>query len=451
MRRFFSLLGWIIKIAIVSAAGAWLYLYPGTLEINWQGRTIDTSTSFAAVVAFVVLVFFAVLYHGWRTVLGWPRAWRKQRRIRAQEIGYKALNKGLLAVAAGDNMTAAKNARKAVAMLPDIALSHLLAAQSAQLNNDEVAADTHLAILTQMPEGQVFGMRGQLGRAMQRNDTTEALRLSRLAYAQQPHQPWVIDTALQLEARQHNWLQAEKILRQAIRLGGPEIENYQKNLAAVLVALSDNYLAARDTEAALDVARQARKLLPGWTPAAVRVAKLWQGKAYRRRAQKALIAAWEITPHPELVTAWLEVSGAAKALDRTGSVEKLTSSNPDNYESSFAMAQAYVTAGLWGVARKHASQAIEYRPDRAAYRLMADIEENDTRNARKIREWLDKASDAPLEPQWQDIVTGEIFAEWQVLNRQNDFNTIIWQTPFTRIPDTVRVGNLSETLIEPQK
>ena len=368
--------------------------------------------------------------------------WRKQRQIKAQELGYKSLNRGLLAVASGDAVTAAKNARKAVALLPDVALSHLLAAQSAQLNKDEVAADTHLAILMQHPEGQVFGMRGQLARALQRQDKTEALRLSRLAYSQQPNQPWVIDTALNLETAQRNWLQAEKILRQAIKAGGPETGEYQRHLSAVLVALSDDYLSRQDVDAALECARQAKKLTPGWTPAAVRVAELWHRKAYRRRAQKALISAWEITPHPELVAAWLKISGAERALDRTAIVEKLVASNPDNREAAYAMAQASFTAGLFGVARTHALRAIEYRPDRAAYALMADIEQEDSKNPRKIRDWLDHAATAPREPHWQCRQTAEIFPAWQVLNRQDAFDTIHWQTPNNFIQ--VSAGDINE-------
>ena len=445
MRRFFSILGWVIKLSLVLAAGFWLYLYTGTLQIDWQGKTIETSTSFAAVVAFLVVMLFAVLYHGWRLLLGWPRLWRKQRQIKAQEMGYKSLNKGLLAVAAGDAVTAAKSARKAVALLPDVALSHLLAAQAAQLNHDEAAADTHLAILTQHPEGQVFGLRGQLARAMQREDRTEALRLSRLAYSQQPQQPWVIDTVLQMEARQQNWLQSEKILRQAIKLGGPETEKYQQQLAAVLVALSDDYLARNDVDAALECARQAKKFMPGWTPAAIRVAELWQRKAYRRRAQKALLSAWEVNPHPELVSTWLYVSGAERALDRTAIIEKLVSVNPDNREAAYAMAQAYFIAGLWGVARTHALRAIEFRPDRAAYRLMADIEQEDSKNSKKVRDWLDKAGDAPHEPQWQCELTAEIFPSWRALNRHQDFNTIRWQTPIAQRWQMATVELLGET------
>jgi HemY protein len=429
MRRFLIIMGWVIKLSILGGLAFWLYLYPGTIKIEWHDKLIETSTSFAVAVGLVVLFLFGVIYHGWRTILGWPRLWRRQRELKRKEVGYKSLNKGLLAVAAGDTITATKNSRKAVELLPDLALSHLLAAQAAQLANDEVTADTHLAILAQHPEGQVFGMRGQITRSLQRQDRTEALRLVRLAYSQQPQQPWIIDTAVQLEARHRNWLQAEKILRQAIRLGTTETARWEKTLAAVLAALSDEYLQKNDIEPALECARQAHKYADAWTPASLRIAELWHRKAYRRRAQKALIAAWERTPHPELVATWLYVSGAERALDRTAIVEKLVSSNPDNNEAAYAMAQAYYTAGLWGVARQHAQRAIEYRPDRATFRLMADIEQSDTNNPKKVRDWLDKASDAPLEPQWQCGVTGELFANWQPLNSHQDFNTIIWQTP----------------------
>jgi len=431
MHRFFSALGWMIKLAVLLAIAFWLYLYPGTLQIEWQGNTIETSTAFAGMVGVIVLLLFGMLYHGWRKLLSFPRDWRRSRRMRALELGYKSLNKGLLSVAAGDSITASKHAKKALNALPDLALSHLLAAQAAQLRQDETAADVHLAILAQHPEGQLFGLRGQLGRALQRQDRTEALRLARLAYQQQPQQPWIIDTVVQMEARNQNWTQVEKILRQALRLGSPETEKWQRDLAATLLASGDTAVHSQDIEAALECAREACKLYPNWTPAVVRNAELWSRKAYRRRAQKILMNAWEKTPHPELVEAWLRISGAERSLDHTAITEKLVSENPDTCEAAMAMAQAYYGAGLWGVARQHAARAIQYRPDRAAYRLMADIEQADTGHANKVRAWLDKAAEAPLEPQWQCLVTGEIFPHWQALNRQQDFNTILWQTPVT--------------------
>lgn len=443
MRRFFSVLFLLIKLALLAAIAFWVYLHPGDIRINWEGMVIKTSVGFAVFVLSIVTFVFALVYHGWRTILGWPRLWRRQRHIKSMELGYKALNKGLLAIAGNDTPTAAKQAKKALHLLPDSALTHLLVAQAAQLSGDEVTADTHLAKLAQHPDGQLFGLRGQLTRAMQRNDHTEALRLSRLAYTQQPTQPWIIDAAVQLEARQHNWLQAEKILRQAISLDSDEKQRWKRDLGATLLALSDDAKQKNDLEAALECAKEALKKNPGWTPAALRVADLWKRKAYRRRAQKVLQSAWAIAPHPELVTAWLNLAGNERSVDSASSLEKLISENPHNAESALAMAEVYRQAGLWGIARQQALKALNYRADRIVYRLLADIEQGDTNDTKKIRSWLEKAADAPSEPQWICNLTHEHYDTWQALNRQNNFDTIEWnKAPQAVLAVTVEPKNL---------
>lgn len=443
LRIFFSLL----KLAIFIAIAAWLYTHPGKIQIEWNDMTIETGTGFAALMLFITLMGFAILYHGWRKLLAIPTQWKRHRRMKSLELGYTALNKGLLSVAAGDVVTAGKNADKAVALLPDVALTHLLAAQAAHMRKDEINADAHLALLAQHPEGQLFGLRGQISRAMLRGDRSEAVRLTRLAYQQQPQQPWVIDMAIQMETRQQNWIQAEKILRQALRLGLPNTEKWQKDLATTLIAISDDFILRNDLDAALDCAREALKLHNGWSVAATRVARLWHRKTYRRRAQKTLINAWEHTPHPDILHEWLYISGAERSMDNTAIVEKLVSVNPENYESYYALGKSYMTAKLWGVARQHTMRAIQFRADRAAYRLMADIEQEDGRNNDAVRGWLDKAAEAPLEPQWQCRVSGELYPVWQVLNHQMDFNTITWQTPFTTAPGLLN-DSIADTYLE---
>lgn len=443
LRAFLTLL----KLAIFIAIAAWLYTHPGQIQIEWNDMTIETGTGFAALMLFLTMMVFAVLYHGWRKLLSIPKQWKRHRRMKSLELGYAALNKGLLSVAAGDTITASKNADKAVALLPDVALTHLLAAQAAHMRRDEINADAHLALLSQHPEGQLFGLRGQISRALLRGDRSEAVRMTRLAYQQQPQQPWVIDMSIQMETRQQNWIQAEKVLRQALRLGLPDAQKWQNDLAAVLIALSDESAQRNDVDAAIDFAREALKLVPGWSVAATRIARLWHRKAYRRRAQKALLNAWEENPHPEILDAWLYISGAERSMDNTAIVEKLISVNPENYESYYALGKAYSHAGLWGVARQHVARAIQFRPDRAVYRLMADIEQEDGRNHNAIRGWLDKAAEAPLEPQWQCQATGELYATWQVLNHQMDFNTIVWQTPFTTAR-TALTGSIADTYLE---
>lgn len=186
---------------------------------------------------------------------------------------------------------------------------------------------------------------------------------------------------------------------------------------------------------------------PNRRVAAVRVARLWHRKTYRRRAQKVLLNAWERNPHPDILQAWLYISSAERLMDNTALVEKLVSVNPENYESCSALSKSYMTAQLWGVARQHAMRTIQFRADRAAYRLMADIDQQEGRHNESVRGWLDKAAEAPLEPQWQCQITGELYPEWQVLNHQMDFNTITWHTPFTTAP-MVTGNSIADTYLE---
>jgi HemY protein len=419
VKRLFRTILWLVQAAIIVLGGLWLYRHPGQLQIDWQGQTLKTTVGFAGLVLVIFTFIFAVLYHLWRKLLAWPRLWSKQRHVKGLELGYRALNKGLLAIAAGDATQANKQAKKALQFLPDTALTHLLAAQAAQLAMDDVAADTHFAKLVQNPDGQLFGLRGQLQRALARDDRTESLRLARAAYQQQPTQPWIIDTAVQMESRHGHWLQAEKILRHALRHAvdkeGRNVERWQADLAAVLCALSDVARDKNELDAAIDCAKEAIKRHPKWSPAPVRLALLWQRKAYRRRAQKALLTAWEQAPHADLIAAWIHIMGAergaGRATDNTATIERLVSANPDHAIAAMAMAEAFAKAGLWGVARHHAMRALEYGADRAVYRLLAMIERGDSNNTGLVTEWMNKASDAPLEPQWICSITHQVYPQ----------------------------------------
>jgi HemY protein len=430
MRRLFSVLWFLTKLALFGTVVAWFLLNPGTISVTWHDTIIDTSLGFAAAVFALCLFVFAFAYHGWRSLLALPRRLRQQRAAAMTARGHAALHAGLLAMAAGDGRNAARHAKKATALLPGVAITHMLAAQAAQLNGLEAEADTHLALLAAHPDGAVFGLRGQMMRAIQRDDRTEATRLARAAYARDPEQPWAIDMVVQMEARQKNWAVAEKILRRAAAMKTPESARWRDDLVAALLALSDEWKHKGDLDAALDCARDALKRRPSFAPAAVRVAQLWYARGYRRRALATLREAWNTAPHPDLVRVWRTLSTTGANDDSLAArIEKLVSENPDNADAATAMAEALYASLLWGIARQHGERALALRPDRTILRLMADIERADTNDTAKIQKWLERAAEAPPAPQWVCRNTHMIFAAWQPLNHQLDFNSIVWDVP----------------------
>src|SRR5690606_37411942 len=150
-------------IAGLSALGAWLSRHPGTVAIEWQDYTIETSVGvLLAALAILALVIAALVL-----VLPWARAlpswFGRGRRERRRRQGYLALARGLVAVAAGDAAEARRQARRADELLAEQpALTKLLSAQAAQLDGDEGAARRYFAQMLKQRETEFLGVRGLL-------------------------------------------------------------------------------------------------------------------------------------------------------------------------------------------------------------------------------------------------------------------------------------------------
>src|SRR5690606_40477334 len=125
------------------AAAVWLADHPGTVEIVWQGRVIETSVGvLAAAIALLILLLW-LAQRLWRGLRRAPRSFVEGRRESRRARGYRALTRGLVAVAAGDAAEARRWSRQADVLLAEPPLTLLLSAQAAQLNGDEAAARRH--------------------------------------------------------------------------------------------------------------------------------------------------------------------------------------------------------------------------------------------------------------------------------------------------------------------
>jgi len=114
--------------------------HPGQVEIVWQGWQLETSVGVLAAAAVLAGLAIAVLYWLVSLILDSPRTFLQHRRERRRRAGYRALTRGMVAVAAGDSHEAQRCARRADALLADPPLTLLLSAQAAQLGGDETAA-----------------------------------------------------------------------------------------------------------------------------------------------------------------------------------------------------------------------------------------------------------------------------------------------------------------------
>src|SRR5216110_3525947 len=114
MRR---LIGLVIKIGLLVAAAVYLANHEGAVSIEWQGWRIDTSTAVLLGALLVAIVAASLLYRFYRAGVTAPRRLGRARAARRRERGYHAITLGMVATAAGDATEAARQSRKATALL----------------------------------------------------------------------------------------------------------------------------------------------------------------------------------------------------------------------------------------------------------------------------------------------------------------------------------------------
>ena len=383
----------LIKLAIVVALAIYLVEHPGAVTIDWLGFVINTSFAMLLLVVVVLVGIAALAYRLWRGIRGAPGAFGRARSARKRERGYRALTRGMVAVAAGDAAGARRFAREADTMLRDPPLTMLLSAQAAQLNGDEKAAERYFHTMLDMPETAFLGVRGLLTQSIREGNQAEALQLARRAKSLQPQTPWVLTTLFDLETRAAQWGRAEQTLQDAVKAGAVSADRGRHHRAALLLERSYEAELEGHHDAALSHATAAAKLEPAFPPAASRLARLLARTGKHKKGAKVIEKAWSTRPHPELAEAYRDISPDTDPLAQVKRFERLQSLAPDSLDGHVALARAAMAAKLWGEARNHLSKALAQRPSDRVYRLLAELAEAEHGDIAAARDWLAKAGE----------------------------------------------------------
>lgn len=427
---FFQTLWFMIKTAILIAAGVWLALRPGFINISFLDYDVRMQTGAGLLAAYVVLLAVLFMHRLYLALADIPRAWRRYHERKRYQKGLQAVSLGLSAVAAGDAKVASYQAHRARTMLPDDkGLSLFLSAQAARLRGDTDAARENFQRLVDHRDTAFLGLRGLMVTAMEGGDVEKALSLSREALALHPRQPWVLLLVYQLTLRTHQWAEAEKILRQAQKVKAISFEQGRSDQIALNLQQSDDALHRGELQAALRYAKKAQTLDPAFVPSALRLARMYRDEGHRRAAVKVIEACWRVHPHPELIPLWDTLAPEKKSNDmavRLRWYERLVAIKPDSVESQIAVARVAIEDGLWGEARQYLAMAEKLQPNARLYRLWARFAERQ-HQPEESRHWLEKAADARPDKVWVCKETGRIYDRWHaVAEPHGSFNTIIW-------------------------
>jgi HemY protein len=420
----------LVKLAVIVGIAVWVAERPGTVTLRWLNWELHSTVGVLILAVVVAAALAALLYRLWRLTIRSPRDYLRRRAQRRRERGYKALTQGMVAVAAGDAEEAKRQARRAATLLNEPPLTLLLAAQAAQLDGDEEAARDYFTRMIERDETAFLGLRGLLMQAIRSGDDAAALELAERAYKERPETPWVVRTLLDLQIRRGAWEKAIATLGQAQKISLIASDQAKRQRAAVLVEQSRALERAGDAAEALRLARDAHRLEPGFVPGAAQLAGLLIVQGKGREATRVIETAWSDTPHPALAQAYTALKGEESPLDRARRFERLGELNRSTRDARLELADVAMAARLWGEARRHLEVAVELGPTARAYRMLAELEEEERGDPEAPPRWLRKAAEAAPDPAWVCERCGAAHPSWSAkCEGCGSFASLVWRQP----------------------
>jgi HemY protein len=401
-----------VAFAVLTAAlGAFLALNPGRATFEFLGTRMEMPFVLAA--GGTILFAFALLVVWWAIYMLWtsPDKVKTFLTRRRREQGYDALERALIASAAGDGEAAVRQAARADALLERPALSRLLAARAAEAAGNWDGAQTQYEALLEDNRTRVVARRGLTQLAHDRGDHKATAEHAADAYRHAKGARWAFDALFDAQVAEGRWEDAAATLSEGEKRKhvSPDIARRRR---AVLLTAAALECEGEDSEKARELALSAHRASPAFAPAATLSARLLAEARRHKRASDVIESAWAAAPHPALAHAYRELRKSdtkAKRLDRLNALAAL---NPDHRESRLIRIQTALEEGDAPAARELLDPILE-RTDAPSSRLcalaarLARLEGRDE----QARRWMTRASHAAAEADWTDIdPDGRLFA-----------------------------------------
>lgn len=449
---------YLLGVAILATALAWLADRPGDLVLTWQGYQLQTSVFRAVVLLSLLLgtgiVAWAIFRQVWRSPAVVGRFFTRRR----QERGLDALSGGMIAVGAGDSDLATRFALQARRTLPNEPLTHLLRAQAAQLAGDRTTSRRIFEAMLGSPDTEQLGLRGLFLAAEQAHEPIAARQFAERAFKLNPKLGWPTHALFELQCMASDWRGALETLGAARKHGHIDRGTADRRRAVLLTAQAQD-LEDSSIDHALTLSNEAHTLAPGLIPAGAIAGRILASRGSTAKAAKVLEKTWKLAPHPDLALAYAFARPGDSPRDRLDRIQRLARSTPHSIEGPIAVATTAIDARDWETARKALAPLLETQLTQRVCTLMARIEGEEHNDAGRVREWLARAVNAPRDPAW--TADGIVSDHWAAISPVTGaLDAFQWKVPVesvdkgdqdllaAKLEEFVALGARPETAIE---
>jgi HemY protein len=214
-----------------------------------------------------------------------------------------------------------------------------------------------------------------------------------------------------------------------------EEKHRKRRRQAVIETARARQAEPTDPLAALDHALAALRLQPEFVPAALVAARVYINRGEARKAMSLLRRIWRATSHPDVATLYASSTPGSSAVERLKRVRELVDLPPANKASALVLSRAAIDAYEWDTARE-ALDAWLASPSQSVCLMMAEIEEGQSGDQGKAREWVNRAVRAPRDPVWTaDGITAD---EWEPVSPvTGKLDAFEWKIPTSAVATRV--------------
>jgi HemY protein len=431
------LASWIIGSLILAGIAAWIIALPGTVTLDVAGHRMQpglgTAIALLMAAAAMVIAAWAVL----RRIIDAPKVLARRRAARRRDQGVEALSDAVIALQSGDAARARIMAREAQARLPGSDAAKLLEARADLALGDMPAAREHYRALIASEKTAVAALTGLYDQARAQNRPEAALTFARKTLALAPETGWAGQAVFDDLARRGQWAEAVAMVNTEVATTREEKARKRRRQAVIETARAREGETSQPNSA-LEHALTALKLLPDFVPAALIAARIYSNRGESRKAQSLLRRIWRATGHPDIAALYAHSQPGASAVERLKRIGEIIETPPPHRAAGMAVARAAIDAYDWPRARAALEPFAGVDATQGVATLMAEIEEGQTGDQGRAREWLSRAVRAPRDPAW--TADGIVSDEWEpispVTGRLDAFE---WKVP---VANTMRSAPL---------
>jgi len=442
-----KLIFWFIVLAAAAAGLTWLAGHPGNMSLDWLGYHVESMPVALAlgIIALAVLVLWLVLRLV-RLIISGPGLAVDFFRLRRRKKGLDELSGGLVALLAGDTAAARKAAGKAARLVPDEPVTRLLEARAAQQMGDDKAAKLLYLNMLKDEKTEPAALHGLYEQARREGDMAAARGWAERAWHKYPALPWAARAMLAFMAAEKNWPVVLDLIETQRKKGLLDKATAQ-HLKAVALTAQAMDTEERDPQRAMEMAAQAHRFDPSLIPAAVMAGSMLAARGHLRKAAKILEKTWKLAPHPDIAEVYAHLRSGDSPTDRLKRLTKLLKISSGGEEGAVALARAAIEARDWQRAREALRARLNDDPSSRIYQLMAEIEQEESGDMGRAREWLARAVRARRNPAW--TADGHVSPTWLPVSPvSGELGAFEWKTPVQGSEQVAMLEPLPPELLE---